>query len=189
MSRPIFARLKSPPATAAKVDANFRPNGPQQKILNTLANFEAMGLGECERNQVALFSDASPTSSTYGNNVSDLRVAGLIDYPVKGKLQLTDAGRAIAIPESVFKSVDELHQRWIQKLGPTRGKLLEVLIAAYPDPLTRTELADAVVAAGGKASPTSSTFGNNVSDLSTLGLVTYPRQGSVVATALLFPPI
>jgi hypothetical protein len=59
-----------------------------QKILNTLASFEALGVQECDRNQVALFSGASPTSSSYANNLSDLSSAGLIvihGYPKGGR--------------------------------------------------------------------------------------------------------
>jgi protein-arginine kinase activator protein McsA len=184
-----LARPSQPTKPAPPVDGAFQPNGPQTRILNTLLTFETLGVVECDRNQVALFSDASPTSSTYGNNVSGLNVAGLIEYPSKGRIRLTEAGRAIAVPEAVFNSIEELHQTWTRKLGPTVGKLLEVLIEAYPEPITRHALAEAVVAAGGKASPTSSTFGNNVSTLSALGLVSYPSKGLVVATKLLFPPI
>jgi len=59
-------------------------SGPMQKILNTLASFEALGVTEADRNQIALFSGASPTSSSFANNLSTLRGLGVIDYPGRG---------------------------------------------------------------------------------------------------------
>jgi hypothetical protein len=164
--------------------SDFRPNGPQTRILNTLATFEALGLQVCDKAQVALFSDASPTSSTFANNVSGLRTAGLVDYPGGGKLALTDAGRAIATPEAMFSTLGELHAHWIRKIGETRGRILSALIQAYPNALTKEDLAAQV-----GASATSSTFANNVSSLRTLGVVDYPGRGLVIATPLLFPPL
>jgi CHAD domain-containing protein len=163
---------------------DFRPSGPQTRILNTLATFEALGLSICDKAQVALFSDASPTSSTFANNVSSLRTAGLVDYPGPGKLALTEAGRAIATPEAMFASLGELHAHWIRKIGETRGRLLSALIQAYPNALTKEDLA-----AQAGSSATSSTFANNVSSLRTLGVVDYPDRGLVIATPLLFPSL
>jgi hypothetical protein len=102
---------------------------------------------------------------------------------------LTEAGRAIAKAELQFSSLDELHQHWIRKVGNARGFLLRALIEAYPNPLAKEDLAAAVVTLGGNASPTSSTFANNVSSLRTLGVIDYPGRGLVIATPLLFPPI
>lgn len=86
-----------------------------QKILNTLASFEALGVQEGDRNQIALFSGASPTSSSYANNLSALSSAGLIHYPTRGRVQLTDARsasrsrplRAAAISSPGRHAVDE----------------------------------------------------------------------------------
>ena len=61
-------------------------------------------------------------------------------------------------------------------------RLLNVVIANYPDSLTRVELAEQ---AG--VSVLSSGFEKQVSRLSALGLTEYPEPGSVVATELLFP--
>jgi uncharacterized protein len=184
------------PATAAPT-GNLMISGPMQKILNTLASFEALGVQECDRNQVALFSGASPTSSSYANNLSDLKnpkdretgdpIPGappLIEYPKGGRLRLTDAGRALAVNETVFASLAQLHEAWIAKVGGACGKILAVAIAAYPSPLAKDDLASRV-----DASPTSSSFANNLSTLRTLGVIDYPGRGLVVATPLLFPPI
>ncbi|HEX8916126.1 MAG TPA: hypothetical protein VF796_27505, partial [Humisphaera sp.] len=60
---------------------------------------------------------------------------------------------------------------------------LDVVIGLGPD----GEVARPDLAAAAGASATSSSFANNLGRLSSLGLVTYPRQGHVKASGLLFP--
>lgn len=65
--------------------------------------------------------------------------------------------------------------------GPMR-RILEPLIDAYPESMTKIDLADLAgysVAGGG--------FGNPLGRLRTLGLVDYPQSGEVVALPVLFP--
>jgi uncharacterized protein len=179
------AAKPAPPSPSAPVQAGeLTISGPMQKILNTLASFEGLGVQECDRNQVALFSGASPTSSSYSNNVSALSSAGLIVYPGRGKVALTDSGRAIAANETVFSSIEDLHSTWIAKVGGACGKILRAAIDVYPNAITKEEIALQV-----GASPTSSSFSNNLSTLRTLGVIDYPGRGLVIATPLLFPPI
>jgi hypothetical protein len=175
---PALAAKPAPAAPALeKLQGNYTSGvlaltGAKQKILNTMASFEGLGLQEYDRNQVALFSGASPTSSSYANNLSALSSAGLIRYPTRGRAQLTDAGRAVAVNYAVFSSLEELHSAWIGKVGGACGKILRALIDAYPNPLTKIDLAALV-----EASPTSSSFANNISRLRTLGVVDYPVPG------------
>lgn len=107
-----------------------------------------------------------------------------VDYPGGGKVALTEAGRAIAVNDAVFSSLDDLHSTWIGKVGGACGKILRALIDIYPNAITKEELAVQV-----GASPTSSSFANNLSSLRTLGVIDYPGRGLVIATPLLFPPI
>jgi hypothetical protein len=192
----LHAPKPAPTPAPAPGPATLMISGPMQKILNTLASFEALGVQECDRNQVAIFSGASPTSSSFANNLSDLKnpkdkaggpIPGaqpLIEYPKGGRLKLTDAGRAVAVNETVFASLDQLQSTWIAKVGGACGKILAAAIAAYPNPITKTDLAAQV-----QVSETSSSFANNLSTLRTLGVIDYPGKGLVVATPILFPPI
>jgi hypothetical protein len=177
-ARPV---RESPPTTPASEEPS-RVSGPQQRILDALASFEALGLREAERASVAVWSDASPTSSSYANNLGALRTAGLLDYPRGGSLALTDAGRAAAAPSVPIASVGQLHDRWCDRLSGPQGRILRALVARYPEPLDRTALAEEVGASVG-----SSSFANNLGALRSLGLLDYPRAGWVVATSLLFP--
>lgn len=159
-------------------------SGPQQKILNTLAVFETLGVAAPEKSQLAVFSGASPTSSSYSNNLGALRSAGLIDYPQPARVGLTEAGRAIAVNEVAFTTLRELHAEWVGRVGAAKGKILDALTGIYPDDISKDQLAAAI-----GASITSSSYSNNLGALRTLGLIDYPKPGRVVATDVLFPPL
>jgi Mn-dependent DtxR family transcriptional regulator len=155
---------------------------PQQRILNALAALEAIGVREANKTQLALFAEASPKSSSYSNNLGFLNnQAGLIYYPRGGYVALTDAGRSIADAGAAPQTTAELHRFVYDLVGGAKARLLEVLIDAYPEALEKNELAER---AG--ASPTSSSFSNNLGSLRSLGLIDYPHKGYVAALPLLF---
>lgn len=135
------------------------------------------------KRQVALFAEASPKSSSFTNNLGHLKSQlELIHYPSQGRVALTAAGRELADAASAPATVDELHRYVAQLVGAARWRLLEQLIAVYPEPLEKDELA-----ARAGASPTSSSFTNNLGNLrNSLGLIDYPGTGLVVALPVLF---
>lgn len=156
---------------------------PQQRILDALATLHRLGLGGPDKSNVAVFSDQSPTSSGYANNLGRLRSLGLITYPSGGRLALTDAGYVVARPAVVITAVTDLHRAWFSKLAAPKVRILEQLIRVYPEALAKGALADL---AGQSA--TSSGYANNLGNLRSLGLIDYPQSGYVAATELLFPP-
>jgi uncharacterized protein len=156
-------------------------SGPQQRILDVLAALEHIGLDDVHKTQLALFAQASPKSSSYTNNLGALRTAGLIDYPVGGRVCLTADGRTIADAGGAPSSTDELHGFVYGLVGGAKTRILEQLVASYPEPLSKQELAER---AG--ASATSSSFTNNLGSLRSLGLIDYPGPGLVAALPVLF---
>lgn len=156
---------------------------PQQRILDALATFAALGLDSVHKSVVAVFADQSPSSSGYANNLGALRnQRGLIEYPSGGFVALTDAGRAVAVPGDPIRSVDELHERWYALLPNPQARIIEQIVAVYPESVDRAQLAERA-----EQSPTSSGYANNLGRLRSLGLLDYPTGGRVVATSLLFP--
>jgi hypothetical protein len=155
---------------------------PQQAILDALAEFEALGLPEIARSNVAVFADQSPRSSGFGNNLGRLRTNGLVDYPRGGMVALTEAGRQVAAMRGAFRSLEALHDAWYAKLPAPRANIVRALVDAYPLHMTRDDLARRV-----GQSATSSGYGNNLGGLRSLGLIDYPVRGAVAATELLFP--
>jgi Mn-dependent DtxR family transcriptional regulator len=157
-------------------------NGPQQRILDALAELESLGITEAAKSNVAVFADQSPKSSGYTNNLGRLRTMGFIEYPRSGTVCLSDAGRSVASRSLNIRTLSDLHSAWFVKLSSPRVAILKVLIQCYPQAMEKTELAES---AG--ASPKSSGYTNNLGGLRTLGLIDYPDSGCVAATELLFP--
>lgn len=161
---------------------DIRVSAPQQVILNTLAELVQLGVASPLREQVAKFADVSAKSSGYGNNLGALRSAGLIDYPAPGQLALTEAGTSHAAPSQRPLTLAALQSAWLRRLPSPQAKLLGVLIDCYPVAVTRVALAQSA-----EVSAASSGYGNNLGALRSLGLVSYPQLGHVLATSLLFP--
>lgn len=158
----------------------------KQRIIDAIAWFEAVGIVEPSRENVAAIAGASSRSGGFRNNVSNLHAEhGFVSYPNSGNLELTDAGRAAANVPSMPPTLEALHQAWFEAkvITPSIGRILHVLIERHPEPITREELAALV-----GASAASGGFRNNVSRLSSLGLAVYPSQGTIRANEdLLFP--
>ena len=172
-----------PPGPAPEGEQGEATSRPQQRILDALASLEQLGLHDLDKSNVAVFADQSPTSSSYGNNLGRLRTIGLIHYPQLGRVALTDAGRSIAQVNDRVRTVADLHEAWYSKLEAPKVRILKHLIRIYPASVSKEELA-----AAAEASATSSSYGNNLGSLRSIGLIEYPERGAVVATALLFPP-
>ena len=175
------ADASSPSATSSVVHSDGI-TAPQQRILNALASFKALGLHQVARNNVAVWADQSPTSSGYGNNLGRLRTMGHIEYPNPGFVALTEVGCTVATAAISIHTVHDLHSAWLARLPRPQGRILAELLASYPNAMARHDLAHR-----SGQSPTSSGFGNNLGHLRSLGLINYYPPRSVVATNLVFP--
>lgn len=179
--------LHIPIADAHPPEENHRPRSeglttPQQRILDALASFEAFGIAQPSRSNVAVFAGVSSTSGAYANNVSRLNVMRLLCYPGTGLLALTDEGRAMANPAQRFDSIERLHEAWYAQLTRPQAAILGGAIGRYPGSIERSELAEVL-----GVSATSGAYANNLSRLHVLGVLEYPSKGTVRATELLFP--
>jgi hypothetical protein len=179
-----------PAPEPARVPRSVRPavqpaegvTTPQQRILDALASLAALGMASCDKSNVAVFADQSPTSSGYANNLGRLRTAGLVEYPSGGRVGLTPAGLAVARDAGDIRTLQQLHEAWFSRLPAAKVRILQALIDAYPKPLLKEYLAEQ-----SGQSVTSSGYANNLGGLRTLGLIDYPTKGRVVATDRLFP--
>jgi uncharacterized protein len=183
------ARVSTPPVPRApkprRVDPEANSNGSltpaRQRILDALAWLESVGVHDAHKVQLALMAGASPKSSGYGNNLGALRSGKLIDYPAIGRVMLTDEGRAMANAPARPPTTEDLHARLAESLPPARWRILQELIAVYPEALPKLDLATR-----SGVSAASSGYGNNLGALRSLGFIDYPQQGYVVARPALF---
>jgi hypothetical protein len=150
---------------APTMQAGIQPR--HLRILAAIAWFERVGIEGPTRAQVAARAGVSSTSSSYANDVSAMKTAGVIAYPGTGNLCRTDAGRRIAVEVPSGDVWDDLSK----VVDPRHLKLLRALRKGA---MSREQLAEAV-----GASATSSSFANDISKLKTLALVEYPGKGEV----------
>jgi hypothetical protein len=151
----------------------------RQRIMEALATGRSMGRAKLTKLWVAMFAGASPTSSSFGNNLGALRSAGLIEY-VDGDVQLTEAGAGrVTIPRRI--SITEAHQILLSRLTPAQRRIMEVVLPLRGTSIGRNELAHQV-----HASPSSSSYGNNLGALRSLGMLDYAKDRSIFATADMF---
>lgn len=167
------------PVLIAKGDRSI--SRPQQKILDGLAWLRIFGVDEAHRSPAAMLGNQSPKSSGFERNVSTLKTAGLVFFPSKGTLGLTEAGIAAARAPDMPPTDSALHDMIRRQVSGPQWLMLDALIKAYPRDLTHAELAEA-----SDQSPKSSGFERNRSVLKSLGFLCYPKDGHNAATDILF---
>lgn len=184
---PPPARYEPEAKALVRVPRSLPPDGDalsaaQQRILDTLADLEALGVEQPTKSVVAVFAGVSPTSGGYFTNLGRLRSFGLLEYPAGGTVVLTEAGREQAAPPNDIASVAALHEAWCRQVSGAQAAILRELIALHPDDIGKDELAERL-----DVSPTSGGYFNNLGRLRSLGAIDYPKPGRAVATELLFP--
>lgn len=154
----------------------------QQRILDSLASFDGVGLFAVHKNSLAARAGVSPRSGGYFNNLGRLRSCGLVNYPTASYVQLTDKGRTVANHVEQITSLSELHDSWLNIVTRSQAKILTALIDIYPDVIRKDELAERI-----GVSASSGGYFNNLGRLRTLSVAEYPSPGCIKATDLLFP--
>jgi hypothetical protein len=167
--------------SAPKEAGDFRISTSQQRILNSLGWLETVGLSPVVKKQVALMAGQSPTSGGFFNNLGSLRSAGFIDYPHPGSVALTNAGREATDTTDVPTNAEELQRQVCEMVSGSQATILKELIAAYPDAIAKSDLAERV-----GQSPTSGGYFNNLGRLRSLGMIDYPQSGYASAASVLF---
>lgn len=118
------------------------PNGDvslakaERAILTVLAQYQ----DGCEKNQLAILSGYSVTSTGFTNPLSSLRVKGFVtrEYPVRA----TEAGLSALGEYEPLPSGEALRNYWLNKLSKAERAILAVLLEDYPNAVPKQELAD-----------------------------------------------
>lgn len=155
--------------------------GPEQRIIDSIAWFEAIGVTEPEQPAVAFMANYTYGSGGYNNPRGRLNQRGFVTYFAGDKIALTDAGRAVANHPSLPPTNEALHQAILAKLEGPMVRILTPLLKAYPKGIDNESLANAAGYA-----PGSGGYNNPRGRLKSLGLVEY-RDGKVYARDILFP--
>ncbi len=112
----------------------------EQRILNAIAELNALGVTRTSRAQVGVMAGYNLSGGTPGKYVSGLVDRGYLAIAGQGELALTELGRHATITVMAPATLDELHGRVFARLNDGEAKLLRALIRYYPDSLTRAAL-------------------------------------------------
>jgi hypothetical protein len=157
--------------------------GPEQKILNAVAELEVLGLHPADKIQVGLLAGyTNVRSGGFSEPLGRLVAGGYVVSPQPGKLAITDAGRAAAVVDAAPTTADEMQARVMAKLTGPEQKMLRAIVRRYPTPITKEDLG----AECGYTNIRSGGFSEPLGRLNTLGIVRTPARGSVVAAPFLF---
>jgi len=148
----------------------------RDRIIQAMAELTALGNPSPPRQQVAFFSGYKCTSSTgFAKSLSTLKAEGLITYPGSKMVALTDVGLRAPAANGIMPptSNTEVHSRIKALLTPKQCEIFDSLAAhgqayAYP----RDEIRVAV----GYSCPSSTGWSKSISNLSSLGIIQYPKD-------------
>jgi hypothetical protein len=175
MSPGISPRRSSPPAGEAS-----EVGGGALRMLRVLAQRAS---AKYTRAQWGTLAGLAPTGGTFSTYLSRLRTAGYLTEE-GGYFSASDAGMAAAgeMPPAP-QSTEELVAMWQRAVGGGAARMLDVLVAAYPESLTRERLAEDLdmAASGG-------TFSTYLSRLRSNGLAKVQGQ-QVKAGSVLFDDV
>lgn len=163
--------------------------GPMQRILDTMETLYVLGIDTPTRVQVGIWLGVKSSSGSFKNYLGGLRTMELLEYVQPGddgSLRLTNAGHAAARTAPV-PTPNELLERvlGIFKIT-TQQAMLRVIMDAYPDVVSRAELAQRLP---NPVSHTSGSFKNYLGAMRSAGIIEYVTggdDGTVRASSVLF---
>lgn len=146
----------SPGRALAAMAAPQGMTGPQAKVAGALAFWQSVGTPQPSRAQVAAVAGYSPRSSTWGQLLSSMKVAGMLDYCAGSTLKLLVDYPALSREEA-------------------RNKVFGILSSKEADAVAALaahgELSDETLATTVGYSLTSSTYGQFKSGIRVLDLI------------------
>jgi hypothetical protein len=172
------ARTTIPPKPRAESSSDGALSTPEQRILNALATWRAMGHEQPNNAQVAWLANYSPTSTSYTNPRGALKTKGLVLYPDRDCVALTEDGAAVASPMQINGG---LLDHVLGQLPSPERRILEAVASSWPEAVSNAEAAERA-----SYSPTSTSYTNPRGALKTKALVTYPGRDQVRAANWLF---
>lgn len=170
-----------PPAPRSDPPADGSLTGPQQRILDGLAWWAALGVLEPSLTQLGFLAGYHPRSKGFTNALGTLSSGGMIERLPGQAARMTDAGaRHARVPDST-PTDSALHEMIYAQLRPNAARMLRALIETYG----RGEVAVDAFAEQMGYHPRSKGFTNVVGSLSGLGLLDRGK-GTLRASRLCF---
>jgi hypothetical protein len=158
----VVPARRSPP-TSTSIDGDARLPKAEKTILTVLAQFP----DGRSRRQLAMLSGYSSKSGGFNNALAKLRTAGLINKAGEPVKATPDGLAAIDGTYEPLPTGRALLDHWNSKLGKAERMILGVCIDAWPESLTRDQVAEITGYSGASGG-----FNNALAKLRTLELIT-----------------
>jgi uncharacterized protein DUF87 len=155
---------------------------PEQRILDAIGWMESIGIQTPRQTAVAFLAGYRYGGGAFMNPRGRLRSRNLVEYVGGDCIALTGIGRNHAHAPSAPPTTEELHARVFARLNGPEKRILDPLLKAFPNPMTKAELGE-----HSRYDYQGGAFANALGRLRSIGLVDYPSPGHVVAQQLLFP--
>lgn len=146
--------------------------GPEQRLLDSLATWAAMGHMNPSAAMVAWLARYVPNGSSFEKARGALNSKGLVFIPAYGHLTLTEEGRAVARPATIH----DLGAYVLDQLPGPEKRVLEPLLKLHPD---EGDAASVAASAGYVAN--GSSFEKARGSLRSKALITIPGPGRLRA--------
>lgn len=157
-------------------DPDARVRAGARRMLEALARPPGVKL---TRAQVGTLAGLTPSGGTFNTYLSDLRTAGLIEEDGDA-MRITDAGLdAIGEVPPAPRTTDEVVAMWRSNLRAGARRMLDAVVEAWPDAISREELAERA-----DLTANAGTFNTYLSTLRRNGLVDVDGDTVVGADAL-----
>lgn len=154
------------PRPASSNNGDTSINATQRKMLQVLVQRKQMGHDTTDARTLAALAGLKGSGGTFGTYLSRLRSAGLIEGE-RSALRILPAGEAAAGDVEALPVGRDLVEWWkANRLNATQGRMLDVIVATWPQSIDRRQLAEqlGLEATGG-------TFGTYLSRMRSLGLI------------------
>lgn len=172
------AAQRQPAARATAAENGIKPS--LQRALDAIAWWRKIGADPVERDRACVVAGFSPKASTFGVYIAELVQMGHVSVS-SGYVALTDSGLELAhTPDAATNEDIRDHARGLLK--PQEQRVFDVIYGAWPEPISRDDIANAV-----GLSRTASTVGVYIAGVVKYGIVETSGRGGVKAANWLFP--
>ena len=161
------ARVAGSSPAGRSNDLGEKMQKAERLILTALAQYD----GGRTKAQIAVLTGYAAKGGAFNNALGKLRTNGWIEGRGGESMQITPTGLTALGPYEPLPHGDALLQHWLSSLGKAEREALTALAGAYPDSLTKEQVADQT----GYAQKGGS-FNNALGRLRTLGLVSGSRE-------------
>ncbi len=175
--RPYVERRPKP--VIQDSDGNDSMRSGERRILETIATRHPLTL---TRAQLGTLSGFTPSGGTYSTYFGDLKRRGFVTEDHQGNVCVTDEGLEFIgeVPEAPTTH-EEVMGMWKRNLRAGEGAILQVVVDAYPESITKEDLAERT-----EFTFTGGTFNTYLGILRRNGLITI-NGNEIQATEVLFP--